>query len=249
MSEIKGLEEYMRNYFRSTTLENGPMSFSTFKSQTGSNPAGDYARAMSAAAKKAIKNSSSYGTGAVDMQKLGLTGTGYSDYLSALEKDSLARTEASLLTDRKRAEYDEAQNYLSYLTKYAEKQQELNTRITDALVRERITDANTAYLYGIHNGLSPEMAKKAASDSYGLIRQKLISEILSRAASLELDGEGAEIYARHMGMSDSDAKMIGEQAKELYAHYLQISDEYLDYLDRLDDQGDHTNGKYVIKDK
>ena len=114
-------------------------------------------------------------------------------------------------------------------------------------MRERITDSDTAYRYAIHNGLSPEMAKKAVSDSYGIIREKLISEILTRVASLELDGEGAEIYARHMGMNEVDSKMIGTQAKELYAHYVEMSDKYLEYLDRIEAQGDHTNGKYVTK--
>lgn len=247
MSKMKSLEEYMRNYFRSTPLENGPMSFSTFKSSSGSDPAGDYARAMTEATGKSMKTSSSYGTGAVSMERLGLSNTGYSDYLATLEKDNLAATQNALATERSAAEYNEAQNYLSYLSKYAEEQQALNTRITNALVRERITDSNTAYLYAIHNGLSPDMAKKAVSDSYGIIREKLISEILTRVASLELDGEGAEIYARHMGMNEEDSKMIGTQAKELYAHYVEMSDKYLEYLDRIEAQGDHTNGKYVTK--
>ena len=248
MSEIKSLEEYMRNYFRSTTLENGPMSFSSFKSQSGSDPMGDYARAMSMATQKAMKTSSSYGTRATALEKLGLTKTGYGDYLAALEKENLEKTQNALLSQRKSAEYNQAQNYLSYLTDYAQEQQTLGTRITDALVRERITDSDTAYLYAIHNGLSPEMAKKAVSDSYGIIREKLISEIMTRVAALELDGQGAEIYARHMGMSEEDSKMIGEQAKELYAHYIEVTDKYLEYLDQLEAQGDHTNGKYVTKE-
>lgn len=247
MSKMKSLEEYMRDYFRSTTLENSPMSFSTYKSSVGSNPSSDYARAMSEATSKAMKTSSSYGTEALKMDRLGLSNTGYSDYLATLEKDSLERTENALATERSIAEYNEAQNYLSYLSKYAEEQQALNTRITDALVRERVTDSNTAYKYAINNGLSPEMAKKAVSDSYGIIREKLISEILTRVASLELDGEGAEIYARHMGMNEEDSKMIGTQARELYAHYVEMSDKYLEYLDRIEAQGDHTSGNYVTK--
>ena len=115
MSKMKSLEEYMRNYFRSTTLENGPMSFSTFKSSSGSDPAGDYARAMTEATRKAMKTSSAYGTGAVKMERLGLSNTGYSNYLMGLEKDNLERTESTLATERSAAEYNEAQNYLSYL--------------------------------------------------------------------------------------------------------------------------------------
>ena len=155
MSKMKSLEEYMRDYFRSTTLENSPMSFSTYKSSVGSNPSSDYARAMSEATSKAMKTSSSYGTEALKMDRLGLLNTGYSDYLATLEKDSLERTQNALATERSIAEYNEAQNYLSYLSKYAEEQQALNTRITDALVRERVTDSNTAYKYAINNGLSP----------------------------------------------------------------------------------------------
>ncbi len=245
MVKTKSLEDYLKSYFRSTHLENGPMSYATYKAENGTDATMGYQRALQEAGISAALASSDYGTTAESLRQQGISSSGYRDYLTRVGVDNLASIEEGLRRDMEDTERRNVQGYLSYLSTYGEEQQRIGRRVSETLISRGIINSDSAYNYAIQSGLSPEMAKQVVESSYGVIRQRLIDEIMTKTLMLELDAESAELYARHMGLSNSDAAYIGRTAEKLIDNYINMSDSFREHLKEVERLGGHAYGDYI----
>ena len=245
MAKMRSLEDYLRSYFRSTHMENGPMSFATYKAESGENGKATYQRAMQEASIASALGDSGYGITKESLRQKGLSVSGYRDYLTRVGADRLAATDTALRQEMAETEEKNAQGYLAYLSSYGEEQQRIGRRVSETLISRGVINAESAYNYAVQSGLSPDMAKQVVESTYGVLRQKVIDEIMGKIAMLELDAKGAEIYARHMGLSDSDASFLGKAAEKLIDHYIDISDSYYEHLKELEELGGHVHGEFI----
>lgn len=230
MSRITTIEEFLRNYLKDAP-EYGAKTYDEYAKEVGADYEGEYARSLRDAMTKKRRSAPSYGTTGQSLVSKGLSGTGYADFLTdkamAVYAKDVESAEGSLATGRSGL----LRGYRDYLESYSNDRAALRARVQKQLIDNEVYDKNSSYLYGIDAGLSPEEATAVSGTVYSAVRGRLRRQIIDRVTALELDAEGARLYALSMGLTAEDAKSIAEEAKDYLKHYKDYADGYWDYLE------------------
>ncbi len=230
MSKITTIEQFLQNYLKDAP-EYGAKTYEEYAKEMGVDYEGDYAKSLRDAMTKQRRSAPSYGTTGQSLASKGLSGAGYASFLSDKIADTYAKdieaAEDDLATGRSRL----LNGYRDYLQRYSNNRAALRARVQKQLIDNQVYDKNSAYLYALDAGLSADEATAVSGTVYGAVRGRIRRQIIDRVAALELDAEGARLYALSMGLTEEDARSISESAKEYLKHYKDYSDGYWDYLE------------------
>ena len=232
-SKTQNLSDFLKKYLSGKTLGEGAMSYSDYETLNPNLKKKDYLTALEKRYSNLARNRSNYGTSAENLAKGSLTSSGYSAFLERNAKSALDADVNEKYALYKTAEAENMTGYLNYLDNYQKQIKKLKTSVTDSLIKNKVVNKQDAYEYALEAGLSESDALTVSQNVYESAKRKLISEVMESVASYKLDAEGARLYAEAMGLSEKDAKGIGEYAEAIISNRIDTGDEYLDYLREL----------------
>ena len=190
-------------------------SLKKWMSQNGYTPDADLNRSLKNALRTYDRSLPTYGTSAETLGQKHLTNSGFSDYLSEVAESGLSQDKAKAQAVYLETLEDAKKGYASYLTQIGSQAKEAVSSLDEAGVR----DYDTAYAYGIANGLSKETASALGTYvtnmgdkpiSQTAVRQRM--SMLTQMIRLNLPKDVAYQYALSCGVADEVAKELAEAA-------------------------------------
>ena len=226
------LEEILKGAKESAAKKNSADSYEEYLMKNGINNRAGYADAVNALYLNTKKGLSSYGINNRNINSKGLQNSGYAAYIDDLASSNFTRGLADIKESYVNKEGESLLGYAGYLDKYADTENRLKRSVMSHLIKNGITDLNTAIAYGISAGLSEDAANEIGRSAYEVTKQKAFNSVLEQTVRLGLDAEGAKMLAMKMGINETDALTFAKEIEELLDYYGNISEEYLEYLEQ-----------------
>ena len=234
------LEEFMKKYISSATGKNGADSLDTYKYKNGINYNRSYAKAVESLYADKAKSGAGYGRNYRDLSNKGLQNSGYARYVDSLADRTFYNRLIAARSERDQAEAKTLSGYADYLERYEKQQSAIKQSVSSHLIDKGVVNPDDAVAYGISQGLSEADAIAIGKNVYSVNKQKVFNDILSEAATLGLDRDGAVMLAKKMGITESDAQTFGDEIDEMLKHYSSISEGYLEYLKQQSQKNTNT---------
>ena len=221
----------MKKYIDNKSIANGADSLSLYKHKNAQDYDRSFSRAVESLYSSSKRNLASYGRNLRDITNKGLQNSGYSDYLNQKAQNTYTTELGELKSERAKAEAQLLGGYQKYLEDYEHKSNRLKEKVSSYLIKNGIVNLDDSISYGLGQGLSKADAIAIGESAYSTNKQKVFSDLISQAASLGLDRDGAMMLAKKLGISDSDAEELGKEIDEMMKHYSSVSKDYLSYLE------------------
>ena len=230
MKSSTTFEEFVENYIENKKRANSPDSYRDWIISNGVNSEKLYSEAIRDISGDYNRAKSEYGTRAEKLSSLGLSSSGYSDYLGGK-----AYSEMQKRKEGARSAYSENERKnLSGYQKYLKEKSDEVTRLYDSVVSEitasKIINYDEAYKYAKNAGLDDETAASAAKKASDAAHKSLRDEVINTIIVRNFEDSQAREYALAMGLSELEAEELGEYAFKINqaVHY---SEDYLKYLE------------------
>jgi hypothetical protein len=205
------IEEYLQNKAKSETAE----SYGAWLEKKGLNPRLDYSEDIRRISDSYNRGRSTYGINAEKSAELGLTGSGYSEYISRAAKEKLLSDSADAVRTLQSKEKKNVSDYREYVDKLIRSEKRDYRTIVKELGSYGVVDYDTAYKYAVASGLSAAEAKIAAKNVSDLTKNKLRTMIMKAVMSKSLTGSETKTYALSLGFSEEEAGEIAKYAESI----------------------------------
>lgn len=208
-------EDYLKKYIKNKAISSTKESYTEWLRANGADSEKIYTATLRDIENDYRKARSEHGATAEKLAELGLSSSGYSDYLngvaySRMQKNKLIAKDRKTDTDK-----ENLKGYRDYLERYEDKAQKTFNSVLGGIENAKITNYESAYEYAISLGLGESdaaAAAKIATDStVRKIKESIIKDIITKKLS---EKETAE-YAKALGLSEEDAKELSEYAKSV----------------------------------
>ena len=232
------LKDFIKKHVTSDTKNVGALSFDEYKAGRGLDYDDVYSRGISDAYTKLASSDPYYGAKGESLYQSGLSGSGYAEYLGKKSKGTYESTLRSLYEQRAKSEARAKEGYASYLSEYESGRASLMKSVRGELIKNSIINPDTAYNYAISAGLTESEANTVTKAVYDVSRERIMAEIIAKAASLQINGKAAETLAIKMGLTEEDSLLVREEVEK----YLGDNGNFTvpeGYLDELEDKADH----------
>lgn len=232
MARTATLEDFIKNYVRNKSLTESKEGYSAWLKKNGADSVGALSDGISRADTALKKASVSYGKSAESLGSLGLSKSGYADYLNNTAKKAYTDKLSTLEADYSKAEAKNQKGYESYLEAEKQKYQKTYDAAIKSLEKSGIMNFDKAYSYALELGLSDEDARGAAEKSTSMLidatRKKIISDIILN----HLGSAQTKEYALTLGLDEKMASELGDIAYDLNESVKngKYSESYLEYL-------------------
>ncbi len=229
----KTLEEFVENYIQNKAKSSSKESYADWLISNGAAPHKIYSDALKDIDTDYMRAKSEHGVNAERLAGLGLSASGYSDYLSGKAYSEMQRSKSDAREDYAEASMKNAAGYQEYLRKFAEKEGQLYERIVSEITEKGIIDYTTAYNYAVGAGLGEDIAKAAAKTASDVSRKKLKESIIKTVMSQQLTAAQANQYALQLGLTEEEAEEISKYAGKTNEYVSTGSYTDADYLEDL----------------
>ena len=219
MAKAKSLEDFLKQK-RGLTNPNSPDTLSEYIQKSGIEATRNYTSAVRDAINKSRANYGKYGTRAEKIGRAGLSGGGYSEYLSEVAGTKrLAETDAA--REKMEGEYLKAQGeFQSYLEKHRAAATGRMQSLEKQLVKFGIMRLDETYAIGIDYGLSPEDAATVSATVYRTLRDETFDKCIRAAQSSYMNESTLRSYAERVGLLAEDIEtLVWEAGKYLDKGY------------------------------
>lgn len=210
MSET--LEDFLKQYVRNKQLANSAESYETWLSSYGTDTRASTGEKLADIEEDYARAKSTYGAKAERLAALGLSSSGYGDYLDGVAYAERARAKSAAL---RAASEDEAANrrgYEAYLSEYRKSQNALLEEAYKTIANSETLDEDAAYRRALGMGLDESGAMEAARGGIALAKEKLRRTLYRTILSEGLDRESAAAFAKSYGFSDEESDAFGDYA-------------------------------------
>jgi Mn-dependent DtxR family transcriptional regulator len=174
-----------------------------------------------------------YGARAEALAKSGLSGSGYSDYLSAKAYEAMQKNKFNAKNAFQENERQNVAGYETYLANIKSEQNKLYKSTGDDIIKNQITKYDEAYRFAVESGLSSEKAEKLAKTATKIVNDEIKKAISKLIIENKLSDKEASAYAIFHGLSKEDADELAKFAKSY--NYINFgndeSDSYLDFIE------------------
>lgn len=219
------LEDFIKQHLQNKKIED----YESWLVKYGQSAEGAYKNAVRAADTAAAEAKATYGTRGAALLARGLTGSGYSDYLSGLaytEKQRAVRDAKSAYTKANAANQTAYAAYLDKerdeAVKAAEKEAERRKSLFLSLLSQNVEDEESAAAFLTENGLDAETAARMAKKSVSMVKNasSVKKAVLSYALNHYMPYKATYDYAISYGLSPAVAEEIAKTAHSaLNANY------------------------------
>ena len=170
MKKRASLQSFFDDYIRNQSITNGPGDYQAYIREQSAKIDDLYGKAMEKLYSDNAKLRPTYGITAESLSNMGLTDSGYAQFIDGKVKSQLKSGKNDILAKKNEARTALASSYEDYIKDYVNDRNKLTVDITDKLISNRILDYNSAYSYAISAGLSDREAKIASQNSYNALR-------------------------------------------------------------------------------
>ena len=231
--ESKTLEEFVENYIQNRAKASSKESYADWIISHGGSPEKIYADSMREIAADYAVARSQHGANAEGLARLGLSASGYSDYINGKAYSEMQKSKSDARALYAKAASDNAASYKEYLSEYAKKESQGYEKVVEELTERGVIDYDTAYNYAVGAGLGEDIAKAAAKTASDLGRAKLKKSIVNTVMSQQLTSSQAKEYALQLGLSETEADEIARYAANANEYVSSGGYTDKDYLEEL----------------
>ena len=236
MSNSNTLEDFIKNYIRNVQVSSSPESYSEWLKNYGLNSKEILNESLADIRGDYEKEKSTFGANAESLSALGLTSSGYSDYLSGKAYATMQKRKEGAYgkyieneKSNRTGFRDFVESALKERENTAKEENERFYKVMSNIVNSGIKDEEEAYRFALESGLSDEKARAVASTAAQSAYRKLTKSTLSYVLSHSFDKEQAKEYAIAVGLSESDAERIAGYAESI-GQEPYLSNDFLEYL-------------------
>ena len=214
------LKQFVDTYLANKRIED----YESWVAAYGKDTEKRYAEAMAAADSGYAKDLATYGSRADKLLARGLTGSGYSDYLSGKAMESYAKARSEALTAKETADAENKQGYARYLRETEDKTKEeaegIYKNAITSLFAKNFAEEDAAVAYLSAFGIEGDVAKSIAA-ARPVLKEKDEgqADVLSHCIAYRYTREQAYIYAKGCGLSDENAQAVASATEVFCANY------------------------------
>ena len=236
MSKTAKLEDFIKTYVKNKRINSSPESYSDWLKTYGVDSNRILNQAISDIRTDYERAKSSYGTNAERLSSIGLTSSGYSDYLSGKAYATMQNRKSGAYKQFSENEEKNRSGFLDYVEGVIKEQENAQKAENDSfyktvsnIVNAGIRDTDEAYDFAIESGLSEEKATAAAKTACERGHRRLAEDALSYIIGHGFDKTQAREYAIAVGLSEEEAEDIAKYADSINSNPYYTKD-YLEYL-------------------
>lgn len=236
------LEDFLGQYVRNKKLSSTAESYGNWLSAYGSDAKDTLDKQLSAIEDDYQRAKSTYGTKAERLAALGLSSSGYSDYLDGVAYAERERAKSNAYRTAANTEAQNRRGYENYLASYQKEQSGLLEKAYKAIADSGTFDEDAAYRRALGMGLDAASAKEAVAGGIALSKEKIRRALYREILSEGLGRDGAVAYAKTYGFSDAEAGAFGDYAEAMNGtkktassdgtEKIPVGGSYTDYLRR-----------------
>lgn len=208
-------EDYLKTYIRNQALSNTKDSYAEWLRKNGTDSGKIYGETLRDIESDYRRARSEHGATAERLAGLGLSESGYSDYLNRAAYSEMQRKKLLAKDEKESLEKENAAGYSDYLEKYNEKNKKAFNSAISEIENAKITDYDAAYQYAKSTGLNESDAAAAAGLATDSVIKKIKESIIKEITSKKLTEKETAEYAKALGLSDDIAKELSEYAKSV----------------------------------
>jgi len=235
------LEDFVKNYVQSKKNSESDEDYRKWLKTNGIDSGAIYDESIKDITADYAKAKSEYGALGESLGNLGLTASGYSDYLNGKAYSEMQKRKAGARGRYIKNEAENRKGYGEYLSNLAKTEAAEYENTVNEIISSGIMDFDEAYELAIGKGLneaSAELAAKAAGDS---VRKKVRENALKTIVSQNFGKTQAKEYALALGLSEAEADELADYANKINRDNYYSSD-YLQYLkDKWAKEGEGEN--------
>ena len=213
------LKAFVDTYLKNKKVED----YEGWVAANGKDATAAYNEALATAESDYARSLATHGSRADRLMQRGLTGSGYSDYLSGKATEAYTTAKQAALTRRQRAEAESREGYARYLTDTADAAEKearsVYKNAVTALYASDITDEDTAVTLLKAYGLDEPTAKAVAATHHPSPKDEGQAAILRYCIENYLSPSAALAYAKGSGLSEEGAAAVAEAVRAIYQSY------------------------------
>ena len=239
MAKSPTLEDFVKNYIKNKEKSSGEGAYKAWVSERGIDSEKLYSDTVRDIEGDYHRSKSEYGSVAERLSRLGLSGSGYSDYLNGKAYSEMQRQKANAKETYAKNELSNRRGFSDYVESVEKKLSSDYKNTVSEIESLGITDENEAYELAISKGLSEEEAALVAKSASENARKKLRDKALLTILNKNYGEKQAFQYAVAVGLPEDVANELS-----MYADMINRDGNYSsDYLEYLKDKWAKENGK------
>jgi polyhydroxyalkanoate synthesis regulator phasin len=223
------LEEFIKTYVENKAKRESPESYADWLMKNGVNAEKILSDRTSIINSDYAKALSGYGKNAEALSGLGLTASGYSDYLKGKAYSVMQSQKQKAISDYTESLRKNASEYSDYMTKITSETNEKIRKTVNDIVKKGFINYEDAYNYAVTVGLSEDDAKAAAKGGSDSARTELKREVMKAIKNSALNKNEAYNYALGVGLTKEEAAILASYADNMNK-YFDLSDEEIDRI-------------------
>ena len=236
MKNSKTLEDFIKTYIQNVKVSSSPESYKEWLKSYGVDSRAILGESLSDIGADYERARSGFGANAERLSSLGLSSSGYSDYLSAKAYESMQKRKAGAYdkySENEKANRSGFRDYVESALKEEESARKAENesfyRTVSDIVDAGIRDEEEAYGFALEVGLSEEKARAVAKTATDTVKRRLTEETLRYIISHGFDKDQAKQFALAQGHSEDEANVLAGYADSINSDPY-LSSDYLDYL-------------------
>ncbi len=215
----KTLEEFISEYIKNKELSSTKESYEAWLRKNGISAESTYGNSIKEIDSDYKRMLPTHGSDAEKLSDIGLTDSGYSDYLRGKAYSQMQRDKSIARSKYASDSTKNIKGYQSYLDSYAKSESAAIDKVVRMISSDGILDYDTAYRYAVTLGLSKESAAAAAGMARDHTIKTLKSSLMNRIISGRLTGTQARELALGLGFDKKDADSLEKYAEEVNSYY------------------------------
>lgn len=229
------MTEALKDNLRKKLEENQADGYAAYLAKEGTREREGYLSALSESEEAKRLASTDFGASAERLSGLGLSGSGYEDYLKGQEA---ARSEARELSAKHGLYADEYYNrsgYAKYLSDYEALQEKISESVIASFTEDLNFNVDDAYRIAVNSGLSEAFAEATAKSAVSKAKNAAVEKAIAYAKEKGLSALKAKTYAKNLGLDGRYLEQVYDTISyfdyERKRYYESLSaKEYLEYL-------------------
>ena len=227
-TKTQTLEDFVENYIQNKINSNAEKTYAGWVIANGVNSDKILSDDVRKLTLDYRKDNGDYGILAEKLHGMGLSSSGYSNYLN---EKAYSDMKSGIADAKKQFAQNEQENLVRYAD-YTDAQKKKFTGIVNSIENAGMIDFDSAYEYAVNSGLSENDAKMAAKTANDIVRKRLKDSIMKTVISKNLTKQQTLQYALSLGLNKDDAAELSYYADYINGYFNSSDYEggYLDYL-------------------
>ena len=229
MTKTPTLRDFVKSYVQNQEYKTSDEDYRRWLKENGIDSERIYADSIRDITSDYKMAKSEYGALAESLSNLGLTASGYSDYLNGKAYSEMQKRKEGARSKYAENEEKNRKGYSEYVAELAKAEKSSYDNVVSSITAAGIMDYDEAYSFALSQGLSESSAELAAKSASDNVRRKTRESALKTIIGQSFGKSQAREYSLALGLSKTEAEELAEYADKINRQPYYSSD-YLEYL-------------------